>query len=141
VEFEFPGCKGLSFDLAFLSKESHQDLYKKCMKMKVNARTRKPEEEFDDDMFLKLYVASIVRGWKGFKIKYVQEFVLAKVDSVDPEDELEFSEENALQLMRASTIFDNWVSELLLDLGNFTSTVSNAKLEGSKDTSKKTVPV
>ena len=36
VTFDFPGCEGLTFDLAFLSKESNQELYKKCVKNKFN---------------------------------------------------------------------------------------------------------
>ena len=61
VTFYFPGCDGLTFDLAYLSKDSNQVLYKKCQKTTFN-RTRQPIEEFDDDLFLQLYVKSIVKG-------------------------------------------------------------------------------
>lgn len=138
VNFEFPGCEGLSFDLAFLSKESNQALYKKCQKTKFD-RNRNEVVEFDDDLFLQLYVKSVIKGWKGFKLKYVSELVLADVGS-DPELELDFTDDNALQLMKSSTIFDTWISGVISDLGNFTSKDSIGKLEKLKATSKSPAP-
>jgi len=134
VTFEFPGCEGLSFDLAFLSKESNQALYKKCQRTKFD-KQRNEVEDFDDVLFLQLYVKSIVKGWKGFKLNYLTEFVLADVGS-HGEEELDFSDENALELMKNSVLFDNWVSKVIADLGNFTTSVSKTKLEDLKDTSK-----
>jgi hypothetical protein len=128
VTFDFPGCEGLTFDLAYLSKESNQALYKKCQRTKFDTKTRQAIEEFDDELFLELYVKSIVKGWKGFKVKYVNELVLADVGD-DVEKELAFSDDNALELMRSSTIFDTWVTEVLSDLGNFSSNSTVKKLE------------
>lgn len=134
VSFDFPGCEGLVFDLAFLSKESNRTLYKKCQTKKFD-RNRHEIEEFDDDLFLQLYVKSIIKGWKGFKFKYVTELVLADIGD-NPEEELEFTDDNALELMKASTIFDNWISEVIGDLGNFTSKDSMTKLDELKSISK-----
>lgn len=133
VTFDFPGCDGLTFDLAYLSKESSQALYKKCQIQKIDPRTRISIEELDDDKFLELYVKAIVRGWKGFKIKYVSELVL--IDQEEDEDaELAYTDDNALALMKNSSIFDTWISEVLSDLGNFTKKVLVEKLTVSKDT-------
>jgi hypothetical protein len=127
VNFDFPGCKGLTFDLAFLSKESNQALFKKCQKDIFNTKTRQPEKEFDDELFLELYVKSIVKGWKGLKLKFLKTLVLVEVTKEQEEKELEFSDANALNLMKNSVIFDNWVSDVIGDLGNFTSSGSTSK--------------
>ena len=137
VSFDFPGCEGLVFDLAFLSKESNQALYKKCQRTKFD-RNRNEIEEFDDELFLQLYVKSIVKGWKGFKMKYVIELVLAEPGD-DLDAELNFSDENALELMKNSTIFDSWISGVISDLGNFTLKGSTGKLEELKAMSKSPV--
>jgi len=134
VSFDFPGCEGLSFDLCFLSKESNQALYKKCQKTKFD-RKRNEITELDEDLFLQLYVKSIIKGWKGFKLKYVGELVLADLGE-DPELELDFTDDNALNLMKNSTIFDDWLSEVISDLGNFMPKSSISKLEELKTTSK-----
>jgi len=136
VTFDFPGSDGLTFDLAFLSKESNQALFKKCQKTKFNTKTRQQEQEFDDDMFLELYVQAIVKGWNGFKLKFLRELVLVEVSDKDEEKDLDFSDTNALHLMKNSVIFDNWVSEMISDLGNFTSNDSILKSKELKIISK-----
>jgi hypothetical protein len=127
VKFDFPGCEGLTFDLAFLSKESNQALYKKCQTPKFDARTRQATDEFNDELFLKLYVRAIIKGWKGLKYSYLQELVLVDVAAGDEDKELPFTEDNALELMKASTTLDNWISEVISDLGKFTSNDSIPK--------------
>ena len=120
VTFDFPGCDGLTFDLAFLSKESNQSIWKKCQVQKFDSKTRQPIQEFDDELFLKLYVRAIVKGWKGLKLKYLKELVLVEVPEDQEDNELEFSDENALDLMKNSAVFDDWVSRMISDLENFT---------------------
>jgi len=137
VSFDFPGCEGLTFDLAFLSKESNQALYKKCQKTKFD-RNRNEVEEFDDELFLQLYVKSIIKGWKGFKLEYLNEFLLADFSGQE-DTELDFSDENALDLMKNSVVFDNWISGVITDLGNFTSNDSMKKLDALKTTSENPV--
>ena len=129
VTFDFPGCEGFKVDLAFLSKETNQSIFKKCRKTKFDTKTRQQVEEFDDEMFLELYVGAIVKGWSGFKMKHLNELVLADVGE-DPETEVDYTPENALTLMKSSTIFDNWVSEVISDLGNFTT--NNTKKNSEK---------
>jgi hypothetical protein len=136
VSFDFPGCEGLTFDLTFLSKEANQTIFKKCQVQKFDSKTRQPRTEFDDDLFLKLYVKAIIRGWKGFKLKYLEELALVKIDESQAEEELNFSDENALELMKNSTIFDDWVSGVVSDLENFTKSKSKTKKNESENTSK-----
>jgi hypothetical protein len=129
VTFDFPGCEGFNVDLSFLSKESNQTIYKKCQKTQIDPKTRQPLEKFDDDLFLQIYVKSIIKGWNGLKLKYLKELVLVEVPEEQEEDLLEFTEANALDLMKNSVIFDNWISDQISDLGNFTSSNSTKKSE------------
>lgn len=127
VTFDFPGCDDFKVDLAFLSKESNQAIFKKCQVQKFDPKTRQPNTEFDDELFLQLYVKAVIKGWKGLKLKYLKELVLVEVPTSKEEEELEYSEENALELMKNSTIFDSWIGEVLSDLGNFTKSKSVKK--------------
>ena len=43
------------------------------------------------------------------------------VSKFDPLDELAYSKENALMLMKNSSQFDNFISEQVNDLANFTT--------------------
>lgn len=129
VTFEFPGCPGFTVDLTYLSKERNQSIFKKCQKTHIDPRTRQPVEKFDDDLFLEIYVQSIIKGWSGLKLKYLKELLLLDVAEGQEEDELEFSEDNALDLMKNSTIFDNWISDQISDLGKFSASDSTKKSE------------
>lgn len=122
VTFDVPGCPGFVVDISYLSKEELQKLSKKCTRTKFDSRTRQPINEFDDELFMKLYSASIIKNWNGFKFKYLSEFLVVNLpDDIDPEeDELEYNEDSAYQLLKNSSIFDNWVSEIVGDLANFT---------------------
>ena len=123
ISVDFPGFDGFTVDLAFLSRETITNIRKKSTK--VTFKNRQPVDEINDDLFLQLYVQASVRGWKGFKLKYLS--LLAPVDLTgqDPEAELEYTEENALFLMKSSSAFDSWISEQVTDLGNFQSSTDS----------------
>ena len=127
VTFDFPGCEGFKVDLAFLSKESNQAIFKKCQVQKFDTKTRQATTELDDELFLKLYVNSVIKGWKGLKLKYLKELVLVEVPASKEDEELEYSEDNALELMKNSNIFDTWIGEVISDLANFTKSSSAMK--------------
>lgn len=137
VSFDFPGCEGFKIDLCFLSKESNQAILKKCQRTEIDPKTRQPRETFDEDLFLKLYVKAIIKGWSGLKLKYLKELVLVDIPADQEEEELEYSESNALELMKNSVILDGWVTDMIKDLANFTKSNSTLKSKSSKATSKK----
>ena len=66
------------------------------------------------------YVQAILKGWTGLKYKYLEEFLLVDVSGQNPDDELPYSLENAELLMRNSGDFDQWVTDTVGDLENFT---------------------
>ena len=137
VTFDFPGCPGFTVDLTFLSKERNQQLLKKCMTTKFDSRTRQPKEELDEDLFVQVYTDAILKGWKGLKLKYLKELVLIDVPEEMEDDELAFTSTNAVDLMKSSITFDNWVSDQVGDLGKFTTSNSKSSPKESKVTSKK----
>lgn len=120
VSIDFPGYTGLEVDLCYLAREELLKLRKKCVSTKFDKKTHKAEEVLDEDKFLTEYCKSVIKGWKGFKYRYLEEFLLVDVSSLDPESELEYTQENAELLMKNSTTFDTWVTETVGELENFT---------------------
>ena len=120
LALDFPGYTGMSIDLCYLAREELVKLRKKCVTTKFNKKTRQPEEELDEDKFLVEYCKAVIKGWKGFKYRYLEELLLVDVSALDPEDELPFTQENAELLMKNSSNFDTWVTETVSDLENFT---------------------
>jgi hypothetical protein len=117
VTVEYPGMPGFTIDVCFLSRETLQSIRKKATK--TSFKNRQPVEELNDDLFLELYVKASIKGWKGFKLTYLEQLAPVDVSKEDVDAELDYSEENALMLMKASTNFDAFVSEQVTDLGNF----------------------
>ena len=119
VEVEYPGCPDFKIKLNFLSRETLQKLRKKATT--VTYKQRQPVESVDDDLFLKLYADSCITGWTGLKLRYLQNLIAIDDSKIsDLDQELEFTPENALALMKGSVSFDQYISEIVTDLGNFT---------------------
>lgn len=116
---EYPGMPGFEVTLSFLSRETLQQIRKKATK--TSFKNRQPVEELNDDLFLQLYAESSIKGWTGLKLKYLEQLAPVDISDADPESELEFTKEDALALMKASTNFDSFVSEQVTDLGNFST--------------------
>lgn len=116
---EYPGMPGFEVTISFLSRETLQSIRKKATK--TSFKNRQPVEELNDDLFLQLYAENSIKGWKGLKLKYLEQLAPVDISDSDPESELEFSNEDALALMKASSNFDSFISEQVTDLGNFST--------------------
>ena len=118
---EFPGLDGFEVELANLSRKELVALRKKCTSQKFNRKTRGFEESLDDDKFVKEFTKSTVLNWKGLQLGYLEDLLLVDLNGKDPSVELDFTLENAEQLVENSSEFDNWLNEVVFDLENFRS--------------------
>jgi hypothetical protein len=132
---EFPGLNGFEVELANLSRKELTNLRKKCTINKFNRKIRQFEDELDDEKFVKEFAKATVQNWKGLKLEYLEDLLLVDLKDQNPEEEMEFSVDNALVLVENSTEFDNWLNEVVFDLENFRS-----KQQGKTTEKTKTVP-
>jgi len=121
ITLDFQDMEGFVVELTYLAREELLKLRNKCLKQKFNKKTRAFEETLDEDAFLVEYVKAVIKSWTGLKYKYLQEIILVDIGSLDPEDELLFTHENAELLMKNSPDFDTWVTESVGELENFTN--------------------
>ena len=123
ANLEFPGYDGFKIKVTYLAREELLKLRKKSVTTKINRRTRQPEEELNEEVFLKEYTKAVVKGWSGLKMKYLVQLIPVDEDKIsDMESELPFTLENALVMMENSNDFDAWLTETVGDLTNFTTT-------------------
>jgi len=116
---EFPGCEGFNVQIAYLTRDELMKLRKKAITSKVSRKTRGVEEEVDSDLFQKLYIQAVIKGWSGLKYEYLAKMVPVDLSEAEG-DELEYSVDNADLLMKNCSDFDNWISATLEDVENFT---------------------
>lgn len=76
-------------------------------------------EDFDEDLFLQLYVQNTIKDWTGLTLEHLAKLVPIELGDRDPATTVDFSDENALSLMKNSTNFDSFITEQVTDLGNF----------------------
>jgi len=117
VEVEYPGMPGFLIQVAFLSRETLLNIRKKSTK--TTFKNRQPAEEFNEDLFLQLYVENAIKGWSGFRLRYLEQLAPVDLNDQNLEDTLEYTPENALFLMKNSSNFDAFITEQVSDLGNF----------------------
>tara|TARA_R110001592_G_scaffold187201_1_gene431830 strand:- start:10772 stop:11215 length:444 start_codon:yes stop_codon:yes gene_type:complete len=132
---EFPGLDGFEVELANLSRKELVALRKKCTQNKFNRKTRAFEESLDDEKFVKEFSQLTVKGWKGLQLGYLEDLLLVDLKNQDATTELDFSEDNALQLVENSSEFDNWLNEVVFDLENFRTGIKGKNKEEVSDVS------
>lgn len=118
---EFPGLDGFKVELANLSRKELLALRKRCTSNKFNRKTRAFEEVMDENKFIKEFSSATVKGWKGLKMKYLEDLILVDLSKQDVEADLPYTIENAQILVENSTEFDNWLNEVVFELENFRS--------------------
>jgi len=117
---EYPGLNGFEVQLAYLTRDELMKLRSKALNNKINRKTRQVEEEVDSDLFQTLYIAAVIKDWKGLKYKYLNKLAPFDLSGVEAEDEEPYSSESAEVLMKNSSDFDSFVSSTLDDVANFT---------------------
>ena len=117
---EYPGLNGFEVQLAYLTRDELMKLRSKALNNKINRKTRQVEEEVDSDLFQTLYIAAVIKDWKGLKYKYLNKLAPFDLSGVEAEDEEPYSAESAEVLMKNSSDFDSFVSSTLDDVANFT---------------------
>lgn len=117
IDVEYPGLPGFVISISFLSRESLQNIRKKATK--TNFNRGKTTEEINDELFLKLYVEASIKGWKGLTLEYLAQLAPVELGDANSAEEIAYSPDEALALMKASSSFDSFISEQVTDLGNF----------------------
>lgn len=118
---DYPGCNGFQVEVANLARKELINLRKKCIIQKFDRKTKAVTEDLDEDKFVHEFTKATIKGWKGLKLKYLENLLLVDLSDADLEDELEYSQEEAEQLLQNSSEFDSWVNEVVFDLANFRS--------------------
>ena len=119
VWIDFPGLKGFEIEIANLSRKELTGLRKKCTTTKFDRKTRQAVEDLDEEKFVTEFTNSVIKSWKGLKLSHLETLLLVDIDGRDPEDELEYTRDNAELLVSSSTEFDTWLNEVVFDLDNF----------------------
>jgi hypothetical protein len=116
---EFPDIEGFEINLRFVTKEDLFKIRNASLTFKFNKKTRQREEEVDSNKFIENYAEKAIAGWRGLKIKHLPLLLPVDISSMNPEELVEYTAEDAVELLKNSPIFDQFVSDTLNDFDNF----------------------
>ena len=116
---EFPDIDGFEIQLAYLNRDDLMKIRNRSLTFKFNKRTRQREEEVDNDKFLEAYAEKAIKDWRGLKAKHLPILFPADISSMDPDENIEYDEEDALELLKNSTIFDQFITDCMNDFEQF----------------------
>ena len=117
VELAFPGIPDFKVRIKYQGRQAIRELAKKAMVHSIGTDMKKTEQ-LDIDLFNKLFVSSCVLGWTGLTMENLSKLVLIETPD-NPEEEVEFSVENAEFLLSASESFDRFINSAVSDLDTF----------------------
>ena len=116
---DFPDIDGFSVNIRFLNREDLMKVRNASLTYKFNKRTRQREEEIDNDKFLEHYAGKAIMGWRGLKAKHLPLLLPADISSMDPNEEISYEEEEAIDLLKSSTVFDQFITDAINDFEQF----------------------
>ena len=119
VDVQFPDSDNFYVSLAYLSRDKLVKIRNRALVIKFNKRTRQREEEVDNDKFLEEYSRRVIKGWRGLTIRELARILPIETSGADLDKDVPYTEEDALELLRNSTIFDQFITDCMNDFEVF----------------------
>jgi hypothetical protein len=119
VWVEYPDIDGFEVNLQYLTREDLMKIRNASLTYKFNKRTRQREEEIDNDRFLENYAERAIVSWRGLKVKHMPALMPVDISGIDGEDDIEYSNDDAIELLKNSTVFDQFITDTMNDFEQF----------------------
>ena len=132
---DYPDVDGFSVNLNYLTREDLMKVRNSSLTYKFNKRTRQREEEIDNDKFIEEYARRAIKGWSGLKVGSLPKLLPVDISAMDKDEAVDYSEEDALDLLQNSTIFDQFVTDAMNDYEQFSISKKAEDAKNSKSTS------
>jgi len=116
---EYPDIDGFEVNLRYLTREDLLKIRNASLTYKFNKRTRQKEEAVDSAKFIEHYAEKAIAGWRGLKIKHLPQLLPVDVTGMNPNEVVEYTDEDAVEMLKNSTTFDQFVSDTLNDFEQF----------------------
>ena len=118
---DFPEIDGFEINLIYLTRDDLMKVRNRALTYKFNKRTRQREEEVDNDKFLEAYAEKAIKGGRGLKVKHLPILLPVDISTLDGEENVEYTEDDALDLLKNSTIFDQFITDCMNDFEQFST--------------------
>ena len=138
IEVEYPEIDGFVISLVYLNRDDLMKIRNRSLTYKFNKRTRQREEEIDNDKFLDEYTKRAIKGWKGLFVRDLPQLLPIDMTNADASEEILYNETEALELIKNSTVFDQFITDAMQDYEQFTIENKEQEIKNSKTSSPTT---
>jgi len=138
IDVEFPDIEGFVVKLVYLGRDDLLKIRNASLTYKFNKRTRQREEEVDNNKFLEEYARRAIKGWSGLKVRSLPKLLPVDISSMNSDEDVPYTEEDALDLLQNSTVFDQFVTDAMNDYEQFSIAKKETDVKNSKSTSAAT---
>ena len=87
-------------------------------------------EKMDSEKFYKDFILKVIVNWKGLTAGILAKMLPVKID--DPDIEIAFSPENALEIMKEAYDFDAFIQGIVMDIESFRTEKKEGELKNSE---------
>lgn len=129
IEVEFPDSDGFFVNLAYLSRDKLVKIRNRSLVVKFNKRSRQREEEVDNEKFLEEYARETIKGWRGLTIRELARIMPIETANANLDQQVPYTEEDALALLQGSPIFDQFVTDCMNDFELFERDKADAQIK------------
>jgi len=119
IDVEFPDIDGFIVKLVYLGRDDLLKIRNASLGYKFNKRTRQREEEVDNEKFVEEYARKAIKGWSGLKVRHLPKLLPVDISGQNADEDVIYTEEDALDLLKSSTVFDQFVTDALNDYEKF----------------------
>lgn len=110
-------------ELARISESSQEVTWDK--------KTHTRIDRVDTEKFYSKFVEKAILGWRGLTLKTLAKIVPIKLGDSDPTNEVVFTKENAIELLRSAYDLDSFLQDAILDVQRFDSEQIDAQKKTS----------
>lgn len=107
-------------ELRLLQRGDIEKINEKAVKMQYDPKLGGERSDFDADLFAEEVAKHCLVGWKGLTFRVAVDLLPLDESGLDDlDEEIEYTEEDALELMAEAPKFTEWVLERARHLENF----------------------
>lgn len=118
ADVEYLGIKGFVVRVQHVSRVRSQEILDQSqVPVMENGHVLRYEQ--DDKKFITALAKAAIVGWKGLTVAGVEELMLVDLGDVDGDTLVEYTPENAEQLMTSSRAFLNFINDTVFRIDSF----------------------
>ena len=104
-------------EIRYLSRSEMRKIGERATDWYWDQKDHTRKEKMNSEKFYKDFIQKVFVGWSGLTTGTLAKMLPIKID--DPEMQIPYSEENALELMREAYDFDIFIQNIVVDIEKF----------------------